>query len=412
MKKVHIIGIGMGNKETLTFQAKRAIEGCAVLAGAERMVENFLTQGQKSHHAIMPEALMSLIEEETSTEIGILMSGDLGFFSGAKKLRLLIEKKYGSKDGNDKVHITYIPGISSLTYFATALGISWEDAKIISLHGREGELISGVLGSNKTFFLADSSENTPGNICKELTKLGLGEAKVFVGERLSYENEKITEGKAKELADAHFDSLSVVMVINEEKKTREKITLGIRDEAFHRGTVPMTKEEVRTLTVSKLNICKGDILYDVGAGTGSVSIEMALTCPEGKVYAIEVNPQALELIEKNKKEFGVKNLKIVDGLAPEALESLPPPNGAFIGGSKGNLNEILECLIEKNPNVRVIINAVALETLSEVTSAMKKYEFEDVEIVQISVAKAKKLGDYNLMLGQNPVFIISAQAKG
>ncbi|MEG2199812.1 MAG: precorrin-6y C5,15-methyltransferase (decarboxylating) subunit CbiE, partial [Anaerovorax sp.] len=186
MKKVYIIGIGMGNKETLTLQAKKAIEGCTVLAGAERMVNSFLKEGQRARYAIMPEALISVIEEERATDIGILMSGDLGFFSGAKKLRLLLEENYGSQRGNRAVQVVYLPGISTLSYFACALGLSWEDAKIISLHGREGELVRGALSADKTFFLADSGENTPGAICKELTQWGLGEAKVFVGERLSY----------------------------------------------------------------------------------------------------------------------------------------------------------------------------------------------------------------------------------
>ena len=117
--------------------------------------------------------------------------------------------------------------------------------------------------------------------------------------------------------------------------------------------------------------------------------------------------EAIDLLEQNKRKFGTDNLEIIKGLAPEALEGLPAPTHAFIGGSSGNLKEILEVLLEQNPRVRVVINAIALETVAEAMQCLKSMAFTDVDIAQVSVAKGKKLGSYEMMMGQNPVYIFS-----
>ena len=156
----------------------------------------------------------------------------------------------------------------------------------------------------------------------------------------------------------------------------------------------MTKSEIRSLSVAKLHLEKDSMVYDVGAGTGSVTIELALAAPDGMVYAVERNQEACDLIEQNKRKFGTPNIEVIHGLAPEAMEDLPAPTHAFIGGSAGNLKEILESLLAKNPKIRVVIKDLPL--LEE-------------EIVSVSVAKAKKLGSYHLMMGQNPIYIITCR---
>ncbi|QIB69495.1 precorrin-6y C5,15-methyltransferase (decarboxylating) subunit CbiE [Aminipila butyrica] len=411
MKKIYIIGIGMGNPDTLTVKGKHLIEKSQALIGARRMVDSLAKTDQQTAYAISPENILTWLEEHPDILWGsVLLSGDIGFFSGAKKLRRLIKERYGSVFGNEQIAFEYIPGISSLGYFACAIGLSWEDAELVSLHGRqEKSAVQAVFNHPKTFFLTDGTENTVQAICNRLVEAGLGDAEVFVGERLSYVEEQITKGTALELGKKEFEPLSVMMVLNPEVSQREKCTLGIGDEEFIRGNVPMTKEEVRTVTVSKMNLRKGDVVYDIGAGTGSVSVELALACSMGAVYAVETNQEGLELIRQNKEAFGARNLHVVSGMAPAALEGLPPPDKAFIGGSKGNLDEIIQNLLLKNSHVRIIINVVALESLGEAMSCIKKYGFQQVDITQLNVAKAKTLGSYNLMMGQNPVYIIAVQ---
>lgn len=191
-----------------------------------------------------------------------------------------------------------------------------------------------------------------------------------------------------------------------------RITPGISDEEFIRDKVPMTKQEVREVSLCKLNLKEDSVLYDVGSGTGSVAVEAALLSEQMKVYAVEVNPLALELLSANKKKFNCRNIEIVEGLAPEALMNLPVPTHAFIGGTKGNLNGILKALHEKNPAMRVVITAVSLESISEITAELKNYSLTDSEVVQISVSKAQNAGNYHLMIANNPVFIFSFTFAG
>ncbi|MBN7772393.1 precorrin-6y C5,15-methyltransferase (decarboxylating) subunit CbiE [Clostridium aminobutyricum] len=412
MKKLYIIGIGMGNPNTITVKGKEIIRHCEALIGAKRMVDSFALPNQEYCYAITPSEILNWIEEkEPLQSVAILMSGDIGFFSGAKKLRDLITERYGETGYRDLFHIEGIPGISSLSYFTAKIGLSWDDVKVVSLHGREGSVIGTVQRYEKTFFLTDGAQHSVQNICGELSEAGLGQVLVYVGERLSYEDEKVTVASADELKAAEFDALSVILVENSNFVQREKETIGLSDDDFIRGNVPMTKEEVRTLTVSKLNLQSDDVIYDIGAGTGSVSIELSLVCQNGHVYAVEENEEAIELIKRNQEKFCVKNLHIIKGLAPQALAELPIPNKAFIGGSKGNLEEILCCLMKRNPAIRLAINAISLDTLSETLACLKKYPFKDIEITQVNISKSKTLGNHHLMIAQNPVYIICGTAK-
>ena len=187
--------------------------------------------------------------------------------------------------------------------------------------------------------------------------------------------------------------------------------ISIPDEEFVRGDAPMTKSEVRALSVAKLKLDDDSVVYDVGAGTGSVSVEIALCAVNGKVYAIEREDVAADLIEVNKLKFKVPNLEVVRGLAPEAMADLPKPTHAFIGGSAGNLKDIIRCLLDKNPDVRIVINSVTLETLAETTEAISELGLIEEEIVNLNVSKARKLGKYHLMTAQNPIYIAVVRGR-
>lgn len=185
----------------------------------------------------------------------------------------------------------------------------------------------------------------------------------------------------------------------------------MRDEWFIRGTVPMTKSEVRAVSISKLELSPGSVLYDVGAGTGSVSVEASFMVPSGRVYAIEKKPEAIELIQANKEKFSADCLIVVEGTAPEALAQLEAPTHVFLGGTSGAMEEVLDLVLEKNPAVRVVINVLALESISEVLHWLKKHSIP-AEIVQVQISKGKAAGSYHLMMGQNPVYVISFGGKG
>ena len=187
---------------------------------------------------------------------------------------------------------------------------------------------------------------------------------------------------------------------------------GIKDEEFIRGKVPMTKAEIRAMVMVKAAIQPGDIVADIGAGTGSLSIEAALCCPKGAVYSIERNPEGIELIRKNAEKFGCRNIHTIAGTAPEAMEGLPKMDVIIIGGSSGNMNEIIRLLLDKNPKVRIVINCITLETVTEAMNAIRDFSLTDVDIVQLSAARSKSIGRYHMMMGENPIYIISCSGRG
>ena len=352
---------------------------------------------------------------------------EVGFYSGARKLLevlcqdsadLRVQRKNGSEKSEEErdssaqnnTEIEIQCGISSVVYFMSQIGLSWDDAKIVSAHGRGCNLISHICYAEKVFSILGTSDGVA-VLAEKLVKYGMGDVLLYVGENLSYENEKIFAKPASELTEYKGDPLSVICAVNENAGTRLE-THGIRDEEFIRGKAPMTKEEVRTVSLSKLRLTADSVCYDVGAGTGSLSIEMALRAHQGQVWAIEKKEDAVELIHRNKVKFAADNLEIVEGLAPEALKDLPTPTHAFIGGSSGNLKEIVKLLVEKNPQVRIVINCITLETVSEALETAKEFGFEENEIVQLSAARSKAIGRYHMMMGENPIYIITLQNPG
>ncbi|MFR5295758.1 MAG: precorrin-6Y C5,15-methyltransferase (decarboxylating) subunit CbiT [Clostridium sp.] len=184
----------------------------------------------------------------------------------------------------------------------------------------------------------------------------------------------------------------------------------MRDEWFIRGEIPMTKSEVRAVSVSKLELCRDNIVYDIGAGTGSVSVEAALKVPDGHVYAFEQKEEGCALIRANAEKVGVKNLTVVPGKAPESLYGYPAPDRVFLGGSSGNMEEILDLVTELNPAVQLVINVIALESLSQAMEWFRKKGWEP-EVVCMQVSRAAKRGPYHMMQAQNPIYVLTAQGQ-
>lgn len=400
-RQLYLVGIGMGNEKNRTVEAEQICQSADLLIGARRMLQSVKTEGKAVFESYKPDEIAAYLAEHPQYETAaVLLSGDIGFYSGAKKLYDAIERT----EGLEQMEIYPVSGISSVVYFCGKLGVSWEDVHLLSLHGRKQNLIDAVKYHEKVFVLCGEKDGIP-KICCKLKEYGLGDVKVAVGTDLSYEQERIVQGTAESLMKEDFAPLSVLLICNPDVEKR--IGHGLDDDLFLRGKVPMTKSEVRSISLSKLRLHKDAVVWDVGAGTGSVSIEAARLAKDGVVYAIEKKDEAIDLLEQNKRKFGTDNLEIIKGLAPEALEGLPAPTHAFIGGSSGNLKEILEVLLEQNPGVRVVINAIALETVAEAMQCLKSMAFTDVDIAQVSVAKGKKLGSYEMMMGQNPVYIFS-----
>lgn len=401
--EVFIAGIGPGSEALQTQEVRAAIERADCLIGARRMLDAVARPQQLIIDAIAPEAIASHIAQHPECGVFcVVMSGDTGFYSGTKKLLPLLKE----------CRVQVLPGLSSMSYLCARLGVSYEDAVPVSLHGRDLDIAREVRRRRKVFTLVGGDGGMQA-LCERLTQAGLGHVRLSVGERLSYPDEAITRGTAQELRSHTFDKLSAALIEND--TPGEIVTPGLPDEAFLRNLepgklVPMTKSEVRSICLSKLRLTPNAVCWDVGAGTGSVSIEMARLCADGTVYAIEKSERALALLEQNKEAFSASNMQIIPGPAPEACRDLPAPTHAFLGGTSGSVRDILALLLEKNPHVRIVATAVTLESVSALTACMA--DFEIAECVSVQVSKAAQLGQYHLMQAQNPVYIFTLQNGG
>ena len=259
----------------------------------------------------------------------------------------------------------------------------------------------------KGLFTLLTGSNGAERLCKELIKFGMDDVKVIIGQDLGSNRERIYCGKPSELQNIQFSELCAAIVLNDSPDRSNP--LGMEDDDFIRGPAPMTKSEVRSLSIIKLKLQRDSIIYDIGAGTGSVSVEMARVADDGRVYAIEKDLPATDLIECNKRKFGTPNISVISGIAPAAFAGLPRPTHAFIGGSSGNLKSIVSKLLELNPDIRIVMNAVTLETIAEVTEVIREFGFSYSDIVSMSISKARELGRYHLMTAQNPVYIVTVQ---
>lgn len=395
-QEIALIGIGMGNRDLLTGEAMKWIEESDLIIGAKRMTEMFEDGEREVCHAYLKDEIESCLKSHSHCQkAAILLSGDVGFFSGAKNLTGIFPKA------------RVMPGISSLSYFCSKLPCSWEDVGSVSLHGKKDNVAGILRERGRVFVILGKGDDLQG-LCQRLKDCGLGNACVSVGENLGYPEEKITRGRAEDFLHTETSPLSVCLL---ELMGEEVCSCGIGDDAFIRGNVPMTKEEIRSIIMSKMKLTRKAVVYDIGAGTGSVSVELARTAFLGEVYAIEEKPEAVELIQKNKKKFGTENLFVVHGRAPEVMEDLPEPGHVFIGGSGGNLKKILQMVLIKNREAGIVVSAVSLETIGEAFEEMKALEEQfgrKTEITVVSVAKSKVLGEYHMMMGGNPVYLFGS----
>ncbi len=408
MMRVSIVGLGPGDPSLATRRAMDAVVEADVVIGAERLLEAVsdslpLKEGSCRHALVRAPEITALLRSHPEWRSAcVVMSGDVGLFSGA---RTLLE----SLAGDASFQVEVVPGISSAQLLAARLGRPWQDWRFESAHGVACR-IEALASQGGPLFLVTGGENTVGSLCTRLVAAGLGDVAVAVGERLSYDDERVTCATAVELAGGDFDPLSAMLV---DPPLREKRwpwrTGGIPDELFERGAVPMTKQEVRAVALAKLRVGETDTLYDIGAGTGSVTVELALAAPFGSVIAVERDSEGAALVERNVRRFGAGNVSVVAGSAPEILEGLPAPDAAFVGGSGGKLPEILDALLAANPRVRVCVPCVTLETLAQATELLSDGRFTGFEAVCVSVSRAASAGSYHLMRALNPVHIVSAQ---
>lgn len=409
MRKVTIIGAGPGNPDLLSRAALDAIDIADVVIGAHRALVGIDVPPDVVRCELVKTAdiVAELTDAASWQRAVVVMTGDVGLFSGARRL---VE----ALSGDAQVDVRVIPGISSASYLAARLARPWQDWRFVSAHGVACDIAAEAERAGELFLVTSGGED-PSRLSGVLVQAGFGDARVTVAERLSYPDERITFATASEIAGQTFDDLNVMLIEFAGGAASSRwpyASSGIPDELFIRGDVPMTKQEVRAVALAKLRLTATDTVWDVGAGTGSVSIEAALVARAGSVWAVERNAAGVRLIRKNADAFGCGNVHAVPGVAPEALAKLPVPDAVFVGGSAGELPSIVEAALDKNSQVRLCVPCVTVETLTEACALLSGSRFKGFEACQVSAARAEAVGLHHLLKAQNPVFLVSARGAG
>lgn len=399
MGTVYIIGLGPGHTDYLLPIARKKIAEVDFIVGSKRMLE---TMDRRDGYPMGSIAnTIDYIDEKVKLgDVGVLVSGDSLFYSLAKTF----QNNEKSKQWEMKLYA----GISSLQMLGSVIGITMEDVFITSIHGRgvkEGKIASWISEKKWVFFLCSRLQG-PSFLADICLKYGLENVTFYIGSNLSYETETLEIGTPKDICGKEYAELSVVAIENNNPVSFHR-THFLKDSHFVRGKTPMTKEEVRVLAVHNLNLQQDSIVWDIGAGTGSISIECARQCPFGTVYSVEYKEDALELMEKNKEKFQCENMEIVQGKALECILDLPTPDCVFIGGSGRELKGILEELQSRNQKIRVVLAAVTVETLTEGIQLLS--EWKELEITQVSISKSRTLGSYHMLEPYNAVHLLMAE---
>ena len=405
--EITLAGIGMGNKNNLTKEVSEKIEEADILLGAERMLEPYKARMEKRPFYLAKQIIPYLQEIQMKhpmerLKVVVLFSGDSGFYSGCQSLYHALQEEINAAQLKAKMHV--MPGISSVAFLASCIGESYQDAAVYSMHGKEIHNLAHRIQTEQKTFLIMSGVKDVNRLGESLIKAGMNDCEIITGYQMSYAEQQIIKRTPDECIKLREEGLYTCFVKNP-NAIKKRLTHGIADGEFIRDKVPMTKEEVREVSICKLKLCQDAVVYDIGSGTGSIAMEIAGLSPDIQVYAIEQKKEAVSLIWQNKEKFQLENVTVIEAKAPEGLQDLPVATHAFIGGSGGNLKEILQALYEMNPHMRVVINAISMETICEIKEILTLCPIENEEIVQLQVNRAKKAGRYHLMQAENPVWI-------
>ena len=413
MKYITVIGSGPGCEDYLLPAAVKTAQNCDRVVADKGLVA-VLEKAEVTSVETMESVVQTLSDMEAMEEesrMALFVSGDPAYYS----MYRMVKRVYPD------MCVDYIPGISSLQMMAARAGVTMEDAAILSGHGRAlsiSELYFDVRKREAVFVLCDGL-CTPSWIGEKLVEGGVTDVRMWAGSRLTYEDEICDQGSPESFIGKNYPALTVVCIKNEHRNKKEETVL-VRDEQFCRNATPMTREEIRWSVIGKLELKPSSVLWDIGAGTGSISIEAARLCPKGQVISFERNPRALEILEENKERFEADNMRIISGDALEVLmdqdpkqtDAIPKPTHVFLGGTGGDLEALLDRIVAYGPWIQVMISCVTLETTAKaVQSFCRGDRFCDVDIVTIQTEHGRTVGDYHLMEADHRVTLISGKVN-
>ncbi len=400
--RILIVGIGDDGIRSLASSTAERISTAAVLYGGERQLAFFADfKGMKRViRSPLQDTLSEIEQDSIEHPIVILASGDPLFYGiGATLVR---------KMGRGSVEV--IPHLSSIQLAFARAGESWQTAKLVSLHGKTIQGLAQKLHGVPIAALLTDEINTPPAIAKYLKMFNMTEYDAFVAEHLGSSEERTGWYTLDQLSDGKFAMLNVVLLKQKSDAKVPNFRLGMDDDRFFqrkpdRGLI--TKREVRVLSLSDLALKSGDVLWDIGACTGSVSIEAILSTPDLQVYAVEKNESDLHNLRENQIKFRA-DFVAIHAKAPEGLDTFPDPDAIFIGGSGGELEELLGiCAARLKEMGRITVNAATIENLYIAQQTLSNFGFT-VSVTLVQTARSKSILNLTRFEGMNPVYLVTA----
>lgn len=398
-EKIYLVGTGMSGWEGFSAKALEIIGKAEVLIGHQRHLDLFPDfSGQKMVLGDLSILLDFL--QKTDKRVTFLASGDPSFFGISRFLMRNLPKE----------RIEIFTNVTSMQYAFARIKEPWDDAIFVSVHGRGMHAaVDRIIAAEKACVLTDKV-NTPAAIARELIERGAEGYEAWLCEDLGLPGEKFTRTDVRGLLDLTPSELNLLILIKTYEPNLVQYPLvGIDDEEFQTSKKLITKQEVRAVTLAKLQLQDDLVLWDIGAGSCSVSIEASNLMPNGRIFALERNPQCVTFIHENLKKFCARNVKLIEAYAPDGLEDLPDPDRVFIGGAGGQLEEIIDAVDKRlKPDGQIVLNAVTLDTLTKAVEFLEDHGYT-VEATCVNISRTRRLTEYKMFEAQNPVYIITAR---
>jgi len=400
-QKIYLVGAGITGWEGFGAKALEMVAKADVLIGHQRHLDIFPDfQGTKMVLGDLSELLEFL--KHTEQRIALLASGDPTFFGISRFLLRNLSKE----------RVEIFPNVTSMQYAFARIKEPWDDAIFVSVHGRGmNAAIDKIVAAEKACILTDKI-NTPAAVAAELIERGAEGYEAWICEDLGLPTEKFTRTDVRGLLESTPSDLNILILIKTyEPNLAQYPLIGIDDDEFQTSKKLITKQEVRAVTLAKLQLQDDLVMWDIGAGSGSVSIEASNLMPNGRIFALERNAQSVQFISENLKKFCARNVRLIEAYAPDGLEDLPDPDRVFIGGAGGNLEEIIDTVDKRlKPEGMIIVNAVTLDTLTKAVEFLEDHGYQ-VEVTCINVSRTRKLTEFKMFESHNPVYIITARQE-
>ena len=421
--KCQIIGVLDNGIQGLTSDVVKTIQSANLVIGATRTLQLFSTLIKQAEKKDLTGHLKDVpgwiaIALQMGQKVVVLATGDPLCHGIASFLYKRLDKEL----------LEIIPNVSSIQLAFSRIGLPWQDAKIVSVHNKDaGEwkkgaglehglygLLQAIFNNDKVAILT-GPENTPDRIARMMVVEKIAnQFDMTVAENLLLEDEKIVQNKTVEFMAKQVFNGNDIVILQRKQAKQARTLFGLQDSDFHQRKPDkglITKREVRAVSLAMMQLKNNSIVWDIGAGSGAVGLEAARLCYQGYVYAIEKNSADFEIASKNAEQLEVYNYHLINSKAPLGLDDWPSPDAVFIGGTGGELAELIQlCLQRLTPDGWLVMNFVTIENLSTAVESLKNYNAR-WNITQLQASRSQPILHMHRMKSENPVWVISAQRE-